>query len=123
MHDRDRFELLTAYLDSEVTAAERQQIQDWLRTDLEVQRLYARALQLRSKWQVIPTQQLVAQRLGQAFPRLQTSSKMAAAWCSTILVAMLVTFLGVPPRQSSAPKMAQAPQPGVVLRKLLLRVD
>lgn len=124
MNERDRFELLTAYLDGEVTAAERRQIDDWLRTDLEVQRLYVRALQLRSKWQIIPTQRPVKQIFGQAFPRSQTSSKIAGAWCSTVLVAMLlVTFLDVPPRQSPAPKMAQSLQPEVVLRKLLIKVD
>jgi len=41
MLKRDRFELLSAYLDGEVTAAQRQQVEDWLGNDPEVQ-LYAR---------------------------------------------------------------------------------
>jgi anti-sigma factor RsiW len=51
MHERtrDRFELLNAYLDGEVTAAERRQIEDWLTTDSTIQCLYARALELRQK--------------------------------------------------------------------------
>lgn len=47
MHERDRFELLNAYLDGEVTAAERRQIEDWLTTDSAAQCLYSRALELR----------------------------------------------------------------------------
>ncbi len=49
MPNRDRFELLNAYLDGEVTAAQRQQIDNWLTTDSQVQCLYARALKLRQK--------------------------------------------------------------------------
>ena len=41
MYQRDRFELLSAYIDGEVTAAERGQIEQWLTTDPEVQCLYA----------------------------------------------------------------------------------
>ena len=44
---RDRFELLSAYLDGEVTAAERQQVEAWLDSDADVQRLYKRLLKLR----------------------------------------------------------------------------
>ncbi len=39
MYQRDRFELLSAYLDGEVTAAERRQIEQWLATEPEVQSL------------------------------------------------------------------------------------
>ncbi len=42
IHKRDRFELLSAYLDGEVIAAKRQQIEDWLRNDPGVQYLYVR---------------------------------------------------------------------------------
>lgn len=36
MYQRDRFELLDAYHDGEVTAAEQRQIEQWLATDPEV---------------------------------------------------------------------------------------
>lgn len=52
---RDRFELLSAYLDGEATAAERQQVQHWLDSDPEVQQLYRRLLALRRGFQTIPT--------------------------------------------------------------------
>jgi len=50
----DRFELLSAYLDGEATAAERQQVQQWLDTDPHIQELYRRLLKLRQGMQTIP---------------------------------------------------------------------
>jgi anti-sigma factor RsiW len=51
MLQRDRFELLSAYLDGEVTAAERRQVDDWLAHDEAVQRLHQRLVQLRHGFQ------------------------------------------------------------------------
>lgn len=45
--EQDRFELLSAYLDGEVTPTERKQVQEWLETDPQVQHLYNRLLKLR----------------------------------------------------------------------------
>jgi len=47
MVKRDRFELLSAYLDGEVTAAESRQVEEWLKHDASVQRLHSRLLNLR----------------------------------------------------------------------------
>jgi len=44
---KDDFELLSAYLDGEVTAAERREVQNRLTTDPEMQRLHKRLLKLR----------------------------------------------------------------------------
>ncbi|MEL6165322.1 MAG: zf-HC2 domain-containing protein, partial [Cyanobacteria bacterium J06628_3] len=46
MVKRDRFELLSAYLDGEVTAAERRQVEEWLANDSSVQNLHKRLLSL-----------------------------------------------------------------------------
>lgn len=46
--------LLSVYKDGEVTAAQRQQIQSWLTTNLEVQHLYERVLELRPVWVTMP---------------------------------------------------------------------
>lgn len=51
---RDRFELLSAYLDGEVTPQERRQVDGWLRADESMQCLYARLLQLRQQMQAMP---------------------------------------------------------------------
>ena len=49
-----RFELLSAYLDGEVTPAERKQVQEWLDTDPQTQKLYTRLLRLRQELDNIP---------------------------------------------------------------------
>ncbi|WP_448524818.1 anti-sigma factor family protein [Parathermosynechococcus lividus] len=51
---RDHFELLSAYLDGEVTAGERQQVEAWLASDPKAQRLYQRLLTLKAQMQQLP---------------------------------------------------------------------
>lgn len=50
---RDRFELLSAYLDGEVSPAERRLVMTWLANDAETQYLYRRLLHLRRGFQGI----------------------------------------------------------------------
>ncbi|MBD2776089.1 anti-sigma factor family protein [Iningainema tapete] len=59
MVKRDRFELLSAYLDGEVTAAERKQVEEWLATDPTAKHLYARLLKLRHSVRNIPVPETV----------------------------------------------------------------
>jgi len=54
MEKRDCFELLSAYLDGEVTATERRQVEEWLLTDVSIKCLYKRLLNLRQGLQSIP---------------------------------------------------------------------
>jgi anti-sigma factor RsiW len=53
---RDRFELLSAFIDGEVTAAERKQVQQLLATDSDMQRLHSRLMKLRQGLQKLPCQ-------------------------------------------------------------------
>lgn len=50
---RSRFELLSAYLDGEVSLSERKQVQQWLDHDPETKKVYCRLLRLRSEVQAI----------------------------------------------------------------------
>ena len=52
--ERDRFELLSAYFDGEVTPQERRQVRQWLDSDSEMQCLYRRLLKLRQGIQGMP---------------------------------------------------------------------
>jgi ferric-dicitrate binding protein FerR (iron transport regulator) len=54
MEKRDCFELLSAYLDGEVTASERRQVEEWLSTDASIKCLYKRLLNLRQGLHNIP---------------------------------------------------------------------
>ncbi|MBV8885293.1 MAG: zf-HC2 domain-containing protein [Chroococcidiopsidaceae cyanobacterium CP_BM_RX_35] len=92
---RDRFELLSAYLDGEVSAAERRQVETWLTTDPGVQRLYGRLINLRQSLQTMPvpsTQQPAAQTAQQVFARLDRPRK-TAAWGGTVIAALFVGAL------------------------------
>ncbi|MFS8118200.1 MAG: anti-sigma factor family protein, partial [Microcoleus sp.] len=51
---RDRFELLSAYIDGEVTAAERRQVEEWLTNDLTTKRLYSRLMMMQQGFQSMP---------------------------------------------------------------------
>ncbi|MEM6754984.1 MAG: zf-HC2 domain-containing protein [Cyanobacteria bacterium P01_C01_bin.38] len=57
MVKRDRFELLSAYLDGEVTAAERRQVEEWLANDTSVQSLHKRLLSMRQGLRNLPVPQ------------------------------------------------------------------
>ncbi|AFY36148.1 anti-sigma factor [Calothrix sp. PCC 7507] len=79
MVKRDRFELLSAYLDGEVTAAERKQIEAWLTNDASVQCLYARLLKLRQGLQTlpVPTEQPIETTVQQVLSRLHRRTQLA----------------------------------------------
>ena len=51
----ERFELLSAYLDGEVTAQERSQVQEWLDTDPQLKQTYLKLLRLQQDIPLIPT--------------------------------------------------------------------
>jgi anti-sigma factor RsiW len=114
MHERDRFELLNAYLDGEVTAAQRRQIEDWLITDSAVQCLYARALELRQKWQIMSpiAQQPIASEVKRMFSYRKTKPRSDVLWKATVLAAVLLGALSgvLPERQSPVLPFAQGSQ-------------
>lgn len=108
---RDRFELLSAYLDGEVTATERRQVEEWLATDAKTQCLYSRLLSLRQGLQTLPitsseqtVDQLVARVTAQVErrPRRLLWGSMAAA--AVVVGALLGSMIG---RESYAPSIAE----------------
>jgi anti-sigma factor RsiW len=52
----DQFELLSAYLDGEVSAAERQQVEGWLSQDPKLQQTYQQLLKLQNGFTAIPVE-------------------------------------------------------------------
>ena len=110
---RDRFELLSAYLDGEVTAAERRQVEEWLAVDQEVRQLYARLLKLRSGFQAMPTpaQQPSAEMAAAVFKRIDRQPKLTLVWGGSAIAAVFIAGLcGVlPGRELLAPQMASSP--------------
>jgi anti-sigma factor RsiW len=90
---RDRFELLSAYLDGEVTSDERHQVEDWLAHDPQMQRLYQRLLSLRQGFGALPTppadysaDQLVAG----VFQSLERRQRRRWSWGGAAIAATVV---------------------------------
>ena len=114
MLKRDRFELLSAYLDGEVTAAERKQVEEWLANDPESQRLYDRLLKLRSSFQTIPVpaaQQPVEQTIELVYQRVdRRSRRRAVVWSGSAIAAVVLGAVStvLPTRQLL--QIAQSPQ-------------
>ena len=116
---RDRFELLSAYLDGEVTATERQQVQQWLKEDLKVRQLYYRLLSLRQGMQQLPTptpQQSPQQLSAAVFKRLdqRQQRKQGVLWGGAIAAVALVvgSISGLSRGNSPFPQFADnSPEP------------
>jgi len=114
MVKRDRFELLSAYLDGEVTAIERRQVEEWLANDASVQCLYARLLKLRQGLRTLPVptaQQSPEATVQQVLTRLRRRSRLnwimggaAVAACAIGAISGLVSG------GSRTPQLAQRPQ-------------
>jgi anti-sigma factor RsiW len=117
MLKRDRFELLSAYLDGEVTAAERRQVEDWLANDPEIQRLYGRLLKLRQGLHTLPVppaEQPAEQTIQQVFGRLDRRRNRAVGWGGAAIAALFIGALsGVLPSRQSI-QIAKSPEPAGV---------
>lgn len=128
MLKRDRFELLSAYLDGEVTAAERRQVEDWLANDLEIQRLYKRLLKLRQGLQTMPVppaQQPVERTVQQVLARLDKRPKIARVWGGAAIAALFISVLpGVlPSSHSPIRQLAQSPQPQTLPENVMVALN
>lgn len=112
---RDRFELLSAYLDGEVTSLERRQVEEWLDTDPATQRLYRRLLNLRNSLQAmpVPASQPADRLAAEVFKRVDRQPKLMFVWGGAAIAALFVAAISgvVPGRQFFFPQFAQAPQP------------
>ncbi|MBE9012092.1 Fis family transcriptional regulator [Pseudanabaenaceae cyanobacterium LEGE 13415] len=93
LNARDRFELLSAYLDGEVTASERKQVEEWLSTDPSVQQLHARLLKLRHAFRSLPTPapvQSVEKTVDQVLAKVDRRPKFRLVWGGAAIAAALM---------------------------------
>ncbi|MGB7709055.1 MAG: zf-HC2 domain-containing protein [Microcoleus sp.] len=111
---RDRFELLSAYLDGEVTAAERRQVDEWLANDPVTKRLYLRILSMQQSFQSMPvpkSEQSAQELVAKVLQRVERKPKRVMVWGGCAIAALLVAVVsGVAGgRQLFAPQFAQSP--------------
>jgi anti-sigma factor RsiW len=126
---RDRFELLSAYIDGEVTAAERAQVQQLLATDADMQRLHARLLKLRRELQKLPvpsaesTAQEMAQQVFSRIDRRRTRQRVV--WGGAAIAAVFVSALSgiLPVNRSLMPQVAQSLKQEVAAEPLMIAVN
>lgn len=110
---RDRFELLSAYLDGEVTAAERRQVDEWLANDPVTKRLYLRILSMQQSFQSMPvpkSEQSAQELVAKVLQRVERKPKRVMVWGGCAIAALLVAVVsGVAGgRQLFAPQFAQS---------------
>ncbi|WP_445627100.1 anti-sigma factor family protein [Nostoc sp. DSM 114167] len=114
MVKRDRFELLSAYLDGEVTATERRQVEEWLANDASVQCLYARLLKLRQGLRTLPVpaaQQSPEETVQQVLTRLRRRSRLNwIAAGGAVAACAIGAISGLVGGGSMVPQLAQRPQ-------------
>ncbi|MBW4615443.1 MAG: transcriptional regulator [Desmonostoc vinosum HA7617-LM4] len=114
MVKRDRFELLSAYLDGEVTASERKQVEEWLANDASVQCLYARLLKLRQGLRTLSVpanQQSPEVTMQQVLTRLHRRSRVAWVLGGGTIAACLIGLVSslLLGGESRVPQLAQKP--------------
>ena len=111
---RDRFELLSAYLDGEVTADEKREIESMLVSDPAMQCLHSRLLKLRTSFRSLPvpvSEQPVEHTVQQVFARIERRPSRALAWGGLAIAALFVGALAsILPHNEFAPSIAQAPE-------------
>lgn len=111
---RDRFELLSAYLDGEVTADEKRQVELLLETDPAMQRLQTRLMKLRHSFRTLPvppSEQPVEQTVEQVFARIERKPRRMIAWGGAAIAAVFVgALVSLMPRNEFIPAIARAPQ-------------
>lgn len=110
---RDRFELLSAYLDGEVSADERRQVETWLASDTTCQRLYARLIKIRQGLKELPvpvSEQPVEQVAEQVMFRLERRPRRTAVWGGVIAALFVGAVVGTLPRTEVTPSVAQSPE-------------
>ncbi|BAU64461.1 putative transmembrane anti-sigma factor [Stanieria sp. NIES-3757] len=94
----DCFELLSAYLDGEVTPQERQQVQYWLDNDPKIKQIYTKLRQLQCKFESIPipnNQQVTADLSVNVFQAIDSSQRKRRVlyWGGSAVAALFVAFL------------------------------
>jgi len=93
---RDRFELLSAFIDSELSALEYQQVEKWLASDPTAQKLHHQLLKLRQGLQTMPipvASQSPEQTLERVFSRLEPRPSFNFAWGAAAMIAVVTAAL------------------------------
>lgn len=96
MIDPKKFELLSSYLDGEVTAPEKAQVELWLTTDRDFADCYQEQLKLQQMWRVPVSHTPLELSLEQTWHHIQTKQKQRWLGRGIALLSLgLVSFGGL----------------------------
>ncbi|MGB7427119.1 MAG: zf-HC2 domain-containing protein [Microcoleaceae cyanobacterium] len=91
-----QYELLSAYLDGEVTPAERRLVEEWMVNDPQFKAMYFQWLQIRSEWRSMPIpklaiapQQLSEQIIKQSQRKTQRTVVLSGAALTAVIIAAI----------------------------------
>ncbi len=93
---QEKFELISAYLDGEVTPSQRREIEGLLAKDPVARHLYQRLLQLRSEFQrmpISPTLQPVDRTVEQVFEKIDRRSKRTFVLGGSAIAALCIAVI------------------------------
>jgi anti-sigma factor RsiW len=109
---RDRFELLSAYIDHEVTADERRQVEAWIAEDPAFAKMHRRMTKLQLGFQQLPaptpaehSDVVIAQVLKQV-DRPIPDWRLLTGIGSAIAAATTIAVMSLAPKPGFAPEMA-----------------
>ena len=109
----DSFELLSAYIDGELSLSEKKQVQTWLDGDPEFKQLYLQLLNLQGQiknFTIPPSDQSTAEITARVFQSLEHRRRCRTlVWgCSAIAASVIATVSGLIPGISPiSPQMAK----------------
>jgi anti-sigma factor RsiW len=125
----EKFELLSAYLDGEVSLDERKQVEAWLASDAQFQQTYQQMLSLQGSLRSMPAVKPSIQTevlIGQVMQRLDRKPKLwawgglGAAVATLFIGAMSGLFTGnqsgtlqMAQQPKSQPQLTEVPQPSI----------
>ena len=111
---KTQFELLSAYMDGEVSSSERRQVEHWLETDTKVKCLYSRLIKLRNGMRAMPipaSERSVEETLERVCQKADRRPKLVLAWVGAAAAVVAASvFSGNPGLRFSPAFLEKEPE-------------
>ncbi|GAB4533671.1 MAG: zf-HC2 domain-containing protein [Pleurocapsa sp.] len=124
----DNFELLSAYLDGELTPAEKKSVQDLLDNDPNSKKIYIKLLTMQRQMQnlAIPSSNISPAKLSEnVFEQIDKSQRQrkTLVWGGAVVAACLATLSGIVPGiNTPALKMVRSPSQSTFSEPMMVAV-
>jgi len=123
---RDRFELLSAYIDHEVTADERRQVEDWINEDPAFAKMHRRMTKLQLGFQQLPSPAMaehvdltiakVIKKVDRSWPDWRVLTGIGGAVAAAAAIAAVTLFPNTSPQLATkSSDQLQLPAPSTLM--------